>query len=180
VTIAGCGILARNEDCFEGQAVGDIVEINFVEVLAVEDILRAPSCEGLDRMTPGPYRFQVVWRGVTPGHGGCGIYGVRPLEPIGDLAPPPGAIYPIGGPFSAAIPYCDGFWKLLSGSFTETGEIPYGVPYVPGERPLLTMRRSIEGYECDGMPPRYCADTWAAEVRLISRGNGDAGLGDGG
>lgn len=152
-----------------------------MERLAVADILELPSCEGLDGLGLDSSDFQLVSIGSPPGGGVCRLYGARPLTASGDMMPAPAVVYPIGGPVSAAVPYCGGYWKVLTGIDARYGDtIPFGVEHVLGETPPMTFRRSIEGSECGAGPPVYCADTWAAEIRLISRGDGDAGTHDGG
>lgn len=179
IAVSGCERFGAGY-CYEGPLVlGDVVELDLVERLDRPDLFGDPSCEGLDSLGLGSHRFAVESFGPQSG---CTIHGIRPLDPIGDLMLPERPVYPVLGPVSAAIPYCDGYWKLMT--FVDSDQVgfvvPFDVPYVPGEPPVLMVRRSIEGYECHGGPPIYCADTWAAEIRLLSRGTGDVPTPDGG
>jgi hypothetical protein len=182
VLAAGCERFRANA-CYAGPLVlGDVVELALIERLDRPDLFDLASCSGLDSLAPGTYRFAVESLGTQAGSAACYVHGVRPLDSIGDVVPSARTLHAVHGPVSTAIPYCDGYWKLMT--FVDSDQVgftvPFDVPYVPGEPPPLTVRRSIEGYECHGGPPIYCADTWAAEIRLVSRGTGDVPSPDGG
>lgn len=166
--LVSCRPLSGEEDCYQGMALGQVVEVELIEThsragryLYWDRGVAGIPCEGEDGLGPGSrLRFRLSDHGTQ---GGCWTYWGELLTPVTGVSlltqSRSGAGAVVGSQNRFESPTCAStFWRFYALRHPSLDDTPLDEPADPGRFPPVVVLREING---------CCVDQWSAAIRTV-------------